>query len=267
MNAEIPGAIVVEAHAVNYWRPDGHGGVPNKPRALFLHTPEEPADNVESTPAYFAQEHFNEDGSRRLASTHYYVDSDGDLYQMVPENCAAIANGLDGKPLPAWALPGTSLNWQSLSWEIEGYAATIHETCRRGGKQWNTIVRNVESRTRKYQIPLDRAHVMGHYEVSTSRTDPGRLNINAIVADAMDLRNQEDDDMPTEQQIALWNQAALDAKVALIRIDEIKKTMNARHLETAVRLGFSDAEIAKLKAEDKELDARLDAASAQLAGT
>ena len=243
MIVEIPGALLVPAHEVNYWRPENHGGVPNIPRALFLHTPEEPADATEVTPHYFARENFNADGSRRLASTHYYASGgqgtlgDGQLYQMVPENCAAIANGLDGKPLPVWALANTSLNWQSLSIEIEGYAATIAQTMPRLSKQWMTVVRWVEHLTGKYNIPLDRAHVMGHYEVSVNRTDPGNLNINAIIADAYALR-EEGDDMLTETQDKLLTEIAIAAKVAQVEASEarqlaegIRDTMNARWLE------------------------------------
>src|SRR3990167_8757003 len=98
--ADYPGAIVYPAHASNYYTPAGHGGVPNRPRALFLHTPEEPSDGHEYTPIFFAD-------PNRQASTHYYADSDGDWYQLVPEVCAAIANGLKGKRLPAWADPNT----------------------------------------------------------------------------------------------------------------------------------------------------------------
>ena len=194
--ADYPGSIVYPAHPSNYYLPENHGGVPNRPRALFLHTPEEPADDYESTPVYFSQ-------PNRQASTHYYADSDGDWYQLVPERCMAIANGLIGKPLPLWAEPDTSLNWQSLSVEIEGYAATIHQTCVRGGPQWNAIVRWVEDRTRIHNIPLDREHVMGHKEVANNRSDPGQLDINAIVADALALRiPQEEDDMELLGQFA-----------------------------------------------------------------
>lgn len=140
----------------------------------------------ESTPAYFA-------GANRQASTHYYADSDGDWYQMVPERCAAIANGLRGKPRPSWADPATSLNWQTLSVEIEGYAATIHQHCTPGTPQWDSVVRWVEDRTRVHGIPLDRAHVIGHYEVADNRSDPGRLDIQGIVDAALALREQEDE--------------------------------------------------------------------------
>lgn len=191
MNSDtFPSAIVVPSHQDNYYRPENHGGVANKPRGLFLHTPEEKADATEVTPYYFSRRIYGPDGVQRIASTHYYASGgqgtlgDGQLYQCVPEDCAAVANGLDGKPRPAWADPNTSLNWQSLSIEIEGYAASMRETCPRGSKQWNTVVTWVVVLAKKYGIPIDRQHVMGHYEVSVQRTDPGTLDLDQIVRDA-----------------------------------------------------------------------------------
>lgn len=184
MNADYLGTTyVVPADKTNYYSPISHGGVPNRPRALVLHTPEEPADEWESTPNYFAQ-------PNRQASTHYYADSDGDWYQLVPEMCAAIANGLKGRPLPAWADPNTSLNWQTLSVEIEGYAASIHQTMPRGGPQWNAVVKWVADRCHKHAIPLDRQHVMGHYQLADNRTDPGQMDIDQIVRDAQALGDE-----------------------------------------------------------------------------
>lgn len=186
--ADYPGSIVYPADLSNYYLPENHGGVPNRPRALVLHTPEEPWDNYESTPVYFS-------APGREASTHYYADSDGDWYQLVPERCAAIANGLRNKPMPAWADPNTSLNWQTLSVEIEGEAATIHLKCLRGEAQWNAIVRWIVNRSRYWVLPIDRAHVVGHYQLADNRSDPGKLDIDAIVRDAQTLAGQEDDNM------------------------------------------------------------------------
>lgn len=97
-----------------------------KPIALVWHEPQERADNYESTPVYFAS-------PNRDASTTYYGDSDGDLYQLVPLDRAPIANGLKNRPLPRFSDGGPefgaySLNMQTHSVEVEGYTATIQQT-------------------------------------------------------------------------------------------------------------------------------------------
>ena len=66
------------AHPSNYYsaasRP--YSGAKRRFVAICYHTPEEPWDDNEATPAWF-------ENPRANASTHYYADSDGDLYHMV----------------------------------------------------------------------------------------------------------------------------------------------------------------------------------------
>ena len=197
------GANYIPAHPDNI-RP----GV-NKPKVLVWHTPEEPVDANEYTPVYFSGRIFDEHGIQRRASTTYDISGgagtqgDGDLYQCVREHECAIANGvttqsylnatgyshLVGKTYPAGTNSATSLNCQSLSVELEGYADTIHNTMLRGGKQWRAAVEWCESRAWKYGIPLtlERAGVP-HFQLSVHRIDPGKLNRAQIVRDAVALR-------------------------------------------------------------------------------
>lgn len=163
-----PGAIVVQADVTNYYLPENHGSVANQPKGWVLHTPEEAADDNPVTPYYFQIPSLG-------ASTHYFVATHGAIYQMVPERCAAIANGVVGKPYPVWANPNSSLNWQTLNVEIEGFASSIQDTLLVGGMQFNALLNLIKERAGTYGIPLDREHIIGHYEVSVERTDPGAL--------------------------------------------------------------------------------------------
>lgn len=161
-----PGAIWIPADPSNYYLPQNHNGIKNNPLCWVLHTPEEPADNIEVTPSYFQTPGIE-------ASTHYYLDNDGDIYQMVSEENAAIANGVKGRPYPSWASTSTSLNWQSLNVEIEGYADSIQDTLIIGGPQWKSLLSLIKNRASVYNIPLDREHIIGHYQVASDRVDPG----------------------------------------------------------------------------------------------
>lgn len=168
--ADYPGAIVTPANIDNVYSPAGHGGVPNQPRAFVIHTPEERADNIEVTPTWFQGYHPAQRGS-----THYYLDNDGDVYQCVPESWGAIANGFNpGNPqrlaYPAWA-GSFSLNWQTLSVEVEGYAHNIQDTL--NPTQFDALVRLVRHRCQAHGIPITRDRIIGHYELATDRTDPG----------------------------------------------------------------------------------------------
>lgn len=169
--AAYPGAIVVPADPRNYYGP-GSGRRKCWPLAIIYHTPQEPSDDRESTPVYFSTFHPYDPvtGLGGPASTRYYGDNDGDLYQMVPEEWGAVANGLDGKPKPYWAL-SESLNLQTDNIEIEGYAATLKETMTNA--QWRALVDWSVWDFIRYGIPREEGRMMGHYELSSQRSDPG----------------------------------------------------------------------------------------------
>lgn len=166
---DYPGAIVYPAASTNCYNPANHGGVPNRPRAGVIHTPEERADNVKVTPRWFAQDHPEQAGS----TTYFVAFTPPHIWQCVPESWGAIANGLLGRPLPTWAIAGTSLNWQTWSVEVEGFAHNIASTLIVGGDQYRALVELTAHRNIANGIPLDREHIVGHYQLASDRTDPG----------------------------------------------------------------------------------------------
>ena len=124
------------AHPSNYYPADArpYGGAPRRFVAICYHTPEEAADDHEVTPTWFANPDAN-------ASTGYYADSDGDLYQMVRDADFAWAQGVRSSglvhPRPAWWRDEyVSYNTCMLSIEIEGFAQTIGETFTVGSRQF-----------------------------------------------------------------------------------------------------------------------------------
>lgn len=162
---DYPGAIWFPAAEQNYYGPNSGRG-PCIVRALIYHTPEEPADDRESTPVYFSTYR----GPGTEASTRFYSDNDGDIYQMVPFPWGAVANGLDGMPRPYWA-DATSLNQQTDNIEIEGYAETLKETMTNA--QFASLVDWSVWGFIRWGLPLEEGRMMGHYELSQQRSDPG----------------------------------------------------------------------------------------------
>lgn len=191
--ANYPWAIVYPAHHTNFYPWQTHnGGVKAKHKAFFIHTPEEDADNYPGTPVWFATYHAN---PNQRGSTYYFVSYQLDerrpgftkVYQCVHEDDGAIANGLTpGKPIPSWS-DGSSLNWQTDSVEVEGRAATIHQTLRVGPKgeaQWRSLIDLIMWCAYTHGYPMDREHIMGHYQVSVDRSDPGpQFPWDALIAD------------------------------------------------------------------------------------
>ncbi len=166
-----------EAHHSNFHRAGGggYGGLTNIPVAIVLHTPEEIADAIESTPWWFQQPQAN-------ASTHYYVDNDGDIYQMVADRDMPWGQGVrfGGSrpnarlPYPSWHRANRiSYNTQAISIEIEGFAGSIGRTMPVDGPQYKALVALVSFKAKQYTIPSTREFILGHSELATDRWDPG----------------------------------------------------------------------------------------------
>lgn len=217
-NLVAPHSVIwAPAHESNY---GGYGGRWNTPAALVLHTPEEPADGWESTPNWFANPQAN-------ASTHYYADNDGDLYQMVPDSMPAWAQnvrshqrhwkGSAGKAAP-WAPDGNN-NVHALSIEIEGFAGTIDSTL--SDAQMETVAMWLEFKSAQYDIPLDRDHVVGHEELAFHKVDPGiatgKFPIAALILRALVIRNN----LPTYKLRAklMTIRAELDEAISMLGAD------------------------------------------------
>jgi N-acetyl-anhydromuramyl-L-alanine amidase AmpD len=192
---DVPSDLVAPAQVIRYAAFEGNlGGYgrSNEPKALVLHTPEEDADNNEITPRWFAD-------PRAKASTHYYADDDGDLYQMVADRDCAWAQGTKAQTRhwkgathinPPWGW-GVSNNCRALSIEIEGRAASFEWT----PEQRRTVLLWIVNRAAAYDIPLDRDHIVGHEELATNKRDPGiaygTFDIDELVADARSLAKIE----------------------------------------------------------------------------
>lgn len=211
-NVAVTGQVIVKpAHPVNFSaagdRDSYYGGTKNVPKALVIHTPEEDADDNEITPRWFQ----NPDAH---ASTTVYTDDDGDLFYMVSEEDCAFANGVSadervwkGQPgvRPPWATPGISLNCQTLSNEVEGRAHNIGEHAN-SPEQWETLIRWCVYACQKYHIPADRDHIVGHYELKSTKTDPGNLNLDDLVAEVASRVSTQPSPPLTNMQaaVAAW---------------------------------------------------------------
>lgn len=158
--------IVHPAHPTNYYGPTSGRGL-CKPIAMVFHEPQEPADNYESTPVYFSS-------PNRDASTRFYTDNDGDLYQLVPIQYGAIANGLDRRPMPRFNDGGPefgafSLNLQTDNNEVEGYTHNIAQTFTQA--QWDACVDWCVLGLIMYELPRNVGRFLSHKQLSVDRSD------------------------------------------------------------------------------------------------
>lgn len=110
-------------------------------------------------------------------SSHYGIGFNGEVHQYVQENDTAWCNGRVDNPTSKIVLsrPGVNPNKYTLSIENEGQDLSIvHEA------QINAIVELVKAMATKWSIPIDRDHIIGHYEIYSKKPDCPATNKSII---------------------------------------------------------------------------------------
>ena len=255
------------AHPTNFATPTSgaYAGTRRRHVAVCLHTPEELADDDEITPRLFARANFD-------ASTGYYADSDGDLYQMVHDSDYAFAQGTPTAqlelPRPTWWLDDyISYNTCMLSMEIEGHAATIHETMTMDSPQFQTVSAWIAFVCTKYHIPITRTYVVGHGELCTWRSDPGaEFPWLSLLGNARRMARSYQESPPADERITTIETALRSADFRYTereaerdkRIVALQRTLaGQKRADTAMKrmLQRQDKEIRELKADLAHLTA------------
>ena len=103
---------------------------------------------------------FSTPGSQ--ASAHYGIGRDGTVLQYVEEDKKAWTQGNVKKPTSKIVLerPGINPNLYCLSIENEGQDLGLGTIV-----QINTLVDLIKEVATRWNIPLDRDHIIGHYEI------------------------------------------------------------------------------------------------------
>lgn len=124
------------------------------------------------------------------ASTHYVIDKDGTIYQMMPTKDIA------------WHAGNWSTNMHSIGIEHVGHAA---DSSSYSTEMYRSSEKLVKYLSEKYNIPRDRGHIIGHDNVSATSADrlvdmhfdPGpywnwqryMAGVGAPILPQLDLRN------------------------------------------------------------------------------
>jgi len=99
-------------------------------------------------------------------SAHYGIGVTGAIYQWVREEDSAWANGIVNVSgvTPAWltslSKQGVNINTVTISLEHEGYSGNAMPEAQYQASLW--VQKQIIQR---YNIPLDRDHIIGHYQV------------------------------------------------------------------------------------------------------
>ena len=170
-----------------------------KPEAVVLHIGEGSLEAIAS--------HFKSPTSQ--VSAHYGVGHNGEVDQYVKEEKSAWHAGQTDRPTWKLLKPNKNPNWYTIGIEHEGYfdeewpeaqkiasANLIKDIC----KRWN--------------IPIDREHIIGHYEIK--KTKPNCPAKNKGIIDELIERASKSDEKKIEELkiqlsllqrlVALWQQ-------------------------------------------------------------
>lgn len=152
--------VVEKLTPVNHWT--GRRG--QRVGAIVLHI-----SDVEGSPVGWFHD------ARSEVSSNYVVERDGTIVRVVAEADAAWANGwaqalglerylpnLSNPVIAGWWWAGVNPNLATISIEMQGRPGQAFPY-----SQWRSLVWLVADVARRHGLPLDREHVIGHYEIDS----------------------------------------------------------------------------------------------------
>jgi hypothetical protein len=153
-------------------------------------TPDHIVIHVEEGSEQATESWFDTDSSD--VSAHYGVDKKGNIEQFVLESDSAWANGRVDHPTAKVVLdrPNVNPNYYTISIEHEGSGLEDLTDAQRKASAW--LVSDI---ARRYNIPLDREHVLRHHEIYSLKTCPGMINVDALLELAK-IPNTENSTIP-----------------------------------------------------------------------
>jgi N-acetyl-anhydromuramyl-L-alanine amidase AmpD len=154
--------------ALNFTR--GRAG--RTPRGIVVHTN---VGSFRSTIAWFAD-------PRCEVSAHYLVGLDGEIAQFVHEADAAWHAVQVHNPSTPLVEDGDAYLYTiGIEFEDGGDPDGVKRT----DAQYRAGATLIHSAATRWDIPLDRDHVVGHREVNDARSCPGNLDVDRLVAEAL----------------------------------------------------------------------------------
>lgn len=111
-------------------------------------------------------------------SSHFLVNKDGSVTQFVNTGDTAYANGVVVNPISEVVLARAKQNPNSysISIEHEGFGTKDITTA-----QYKATAELVNFLCKKWEIPEDRSHIIGHREINADKVCPGLIQIDTII--------------------------------------------------------------------------------------
>ncbi|MGH2956417.1 MAG: glycosyltransferase [Solirubrobacterales bacterium] len=154
-----------------------HGRAGHRPRGIIVHTT---AGSYESAVSWFSR---RESG----VSSHYLVALDGRVAQFVEEEDTARHAGRVLDPTTE-LISGDDPNLSTIGIEFED--AGDPEGVERTEEQYEVGALLIAAVAQRWDIPLDRKHVIGHREVFAAKACPGNLDLERLLRGARERSNR-----------------------------------------------------------------------------
>lgn len=114
-------------------------------------------------------------------SAHWMIEISGNRVLFVPEDEIAYHAGRVDHPTAPLVLERPSVNPNAYSIGIEHEGDGRHPLT---PAQLDSSVELLREISDRYEIPLDRRHVVGHHEIYRPKSCPGAIDVGALVANA-----------------------------------------------------------------------------------
>ena len=161
--------IIQKPLKVNFIKGRGN----RKPLVVVLHIVGKPGISAQS-----AYETFLNPKAER--SSHYLTCKNGDIWQFVQESDMAWTQGIVNNPsseiIKSHLAIGVNPNQIAISIEHEG--SEDYDITPAQYEASSILVREI---CQRHGIPIDRRHIIGHREITTRKTCPGKVDINKII--------------------------------------------------------------------------------------
>lgn len=158
----------------NFWQ----GRKSYKPEAVVIHIM---AGTIQGTDSWF-------NNASSQVSAHYGVAKSGEIHQYVKEEDTAWHAGIICQPSWKFLKPNINPNLYTIGIEHEGQAEDVwtEETKKASASL-------IQEACQRWQIPIDRDHIIGHYQITAKKPNCPAVNkgiIDELISLAKDVAQQ-----------------------------------------------------------------------------
>ncbi len=160
---------IIQKPSANFLKGRAFGGIAYKPEAVVIHIME---GSLSGTDQWFQS---GSAASGKPVSAHYGIGQNGEIHQYVKEEDSASHAGVEDHPTWTLIKKTGNPNYYTIGIEHEGVSTSVWSNEMK--KASAAMIREICAR---WAIPLDRLHIIGHYEIKSSKPNCPAVNKGII---------------------------------------------------------------------------------------